>query len=669
MNISPQLQSLLWMQLWQITLLVVVVGLVAVTTLRRRPHVAYLLWALVIVKCLTPPLWSSPTGVFSWLQASSPSLAAQADPPWNVARTPPQEHTMHLTLVPRVSDADGEVEASAGLPPARLPAPERFWSQTSRTAAVGVAVALWLVGAGLLLSLALLKFHRLSCAFTAEGCRASPELEDALQRLARRLGVRLPVRLVVSPNHDGPLVFGILRPLIVLPEIMVRAKSVSQLEPILAHELIHVRRGDTLLGALQFLAQVAWWFHPLVWWASRQVNRVCERCCDAEVIASLNCPPSVYATSLLDVLEFKSTIRPALAMPGVRPIDITKNRVSYIMKESEHFRSKPAKIYWLLAVVLAFVILPGGAWMIGKHGSGGAQLFHGPLARAVDAPAQWRRDAREAFESKDWSGAARAYAKIVDRFPNEARSWFLLGYALHADGQLDEAIKIHRKATEFPSTKVVALYNLSCAYALKGNKEKSLQHLQESLDAGFRSSDPITKDADFSGLLDDPEFLECAARAQPPSSREIYRQLDFLVGHWTVATRSGETVGKSVVTVDVKGFLLTEKWTNPEGGTGTSISFYDPADQTWKQTWVDEHGTVVRYTGVLEDGVMQMNGKRTMANGKEMLCRKRYAPRSDGTVWQVTECSDDDGLTWSISFDGVYQPNQRMTIHVETTSV
>jgi hypothetical protein len=40
MNINPELQSLIWLQVWQVTLHVVVVGFVAVTTLRRRPHLA-----------------------------------------------------------------------------------------------------------------------------------------------------------------------------------------------------------------------------------------------------------------------------------------------------------------------------------------------------------------------------------------------------------------------------------------------------------------------------------------------------------------------------------------------------------------------------------------------------------------------------------------------------
>ena len=66
---SEELVALIWSQLWQVTVLIVAVALLARLFFRNKPHMAYLLWMLVVVKCITPPLWSSPTGLFSWIQA------------------------------------------------------------------------------------------------------------------------------------------------------------------------------------------------------------------------------------------------------------------------------------------------------------------------------------------------------------------------------------------------------------------------------------------------------------------------------------------------------------------------------------------------------------------------------------------------------------------------
>jgi bla regulator protein BlaR1 len=59
---------LAWTELWQVTLLATAVLVVARLFGRRRPHMAYLLWMLVIAKCLTPPIWASPLGLFSRIQ-------------------------------------------------------------------------------------------------------------------------------------------------------------------------------------------------------------------------------------------------------------------------------------------------------------------------------------------------------------------------------------------------------------------------------------------------------------------------------------------------------------------------------------------------------------------------------------------------------------------------
>src|SRR5580692_4618489 len=58
--------ELAWTQIWQTSAVALVVGAVVWAIGRRRPHLAYLLWLVVILKSLTPPIVSSPTGLFSW---------------------------------------------------------------------------------------------------------------------------------------------------------------------------------------------------------------------------------------------------------------------------------------------------------------------------------------------------------------------------------------------------------------------------------------------------------------------------------------------------------------------------------------------------------------------------------------------------------------------------
>ena len=67
--------------------------------------------------------------------------------------------------------------------------------------------------------------------------------------LARRMGLRRRVRLVVTRDMIGPMTSGWLRPVVVMPRVLVEGRSAEEIEPLLAHELVHVRRGDAVVPA------------------------------------------------------------------------------------------------------------------------------------------------------------------------------------------------------------------------------------------------------------------------------------------------------------------------------------------------------------------------------------------------------------------------------------
>ena len=55
-------------QLWQVTILIGLVTAINLWFRRLNPHLATLLWLVVLVKCITPPIWSSPSSLYSWMQ-------------------------------------------------------------------------------------------------------------------------------------------------------------------------------------------------------------------------------------------------------------------------------------------------------------------------------------------------------------------------------------------------------------------------------------------------------------------------------------------------------------------------------------------------------------------------------------------------------------------------
>ncbi len=130
------------------------------------------------------------------------------------------------------------------------------------------------------------------------------DLLAAIRRVAGRLGLRRVPVVAFCRRVSGPVVVGVLRPVILLPITLTTGLTPQQLEAILTHELAHLRRLDHVLLMLQRLLEAVLFFHPAVWYVSRCVSMERENCCDDAVVAA-GAPRVAYAELLLKLAEDK----------------------------------------------------------------------------------------------------------------------------------------------------------------------------------------------------------------------------------------------------------------------------------------------------------------------------------------------------------------------------
>jgi beta-lactamase regulating signal transducer with metallopeptidase domain len=360
--LSAQIGHLAWVQLWQVTLVAAGVGLATRLFCRRRPYLAYVLWMLVLVKSLTPPLWASPTSLFSWASAFAPVTVLE-----EMAGAPSVEDEMARSYGPRgggsstgelvagagsagIAEAHGTARKSASAAAGTVP------SSFTVTSALGLV---WLCGAAMSALCILISAAGLRREILKSQAPVDASLTALVERIRQRLRVRRRVRLIVVREPIGPLAFGWLRPTIVLPGRLVSSHSREELEPLVAHELVHVRRNDALVALGQSVVQCLWWFHPLLWWANRRIIDERERCCDEAVIAGLDCQPGRYARSLLDVLEWKWQSRWLAPVPGMRSFEINKRRLEHLLRHPGRFRDAMSRRDWLFLFVGLLVLIPG----------------------------------------------------------------------------------------------------------------------------------------------------------------------------------------------------------------------------------------------------------------------------------------------------------------------
>jgi beta-lactamase regulating signal transducer with metallopeptidase domain len=350
-------------------------ALAAVLTGRwwQRPALSHLLWLLVLVKLVTPPLVEVPVG---WKLDLS-QWAAEAEPAAVVAALPPAAPAT-ATNVAVVCEPQGAPQISASVPIAVRPtAAEACEAPISNSAAPAVttrAVAsfapvqliaaiasLWLTGSIVWLGILLVRVWRFQL-FVSRAGREEESLTTSVARLARRAGLRCAPRIVVVDQVVSPLLWGLgRRAVIVFPARLVESLSESARDSLLLHEVGHYARGDHWVRVLEMATQVLYWWHPLVWFAQRQIEVAEEQCCDAWVVERSTARRS-YAEALLATIDFlseESAPLPPVAC-GLGDVPLLRQRLTQIMRGETAARLSPAlRVASLLAALVVLPLGPG----------------------------------------------------------------------------------------------------------------------------------------------------------------------------------------------------------------------------------------------------------------------------------------------------------------------
>src|SRR5208282_5737717 len=122
----------------------------------------------------------------------------------------------------------------------------------------------------------------------------SERLAACREELCQWLGLRCRPLLLASAEVRCPLLLGVCRPAVVLPDFLAKGGDIAGLRLILAHELAHCRRRDLLWAWLPAVAEFLFFFHPLVWLARREIRLAQEVACDALAVGSTSASPAVY---------------------------------------------------------------------------------------------------------------------------------------------------------------------------------------------------------------------------------------------------------------------------------------------------------------------------------------------------------------------------------------
>ncbi len=351
-------------QSWQIAVLIVVVAIVSFLLRNRSAHVRYLIWLLVLAKCLVPPLHSVPFAVLP-----------QEQPIAFVESSPMAGRTFDASRIERDIVTERAMSTSVQAPMAPPP------KTTKRLITYNIRAWLamgWLVGAVALLFYNLLNALRTQIWLQRQRTTLPKKFRHNVESFFSAHGVKHIPNVWLINGMNQPFVWGLVRGSIYLPADLLNFQDSKSWASLLGHELSHVVRFDAIVHTLQIFAQVVFWFHPFVWWANRKICAEREKCCDEMTIVSLHALPEDYSEAIVDVLAVKyESIRPVPSLAVAGPVRNIEERIETMLRPGKKFYKRPSLVAATVVLLLALLTVPTSLVLTTRAGTkAAAQPLH-----------------------------------------------------------------------------------------------------------------------------------------------------------------------------------------------------------------------------------------------------------------------------------------------------
>jgi len=198
-----------------------------------------------------------------------------------------------------------------------------------------------------------------------------------LDRLTRQLALYRRVELRTSPVPLIPVTWGVLRPVVLLPQ-----QAEQWTEPVrrfvLLHELAHVKRWDVGFQLIGRLATAVYWFHPLAWYALHRLRAECESACD-DYVVHLGARRTDYAQQLVELARSLRTASLRAAVPLARKHTL-EQRIKALFDERRSHQPLSHRVARVLLACVLVVLTSFAVVHLGPSAAGQQPATSPPLA-------------------------------------------------------------------------------------------------------------------------------------------------------------------------------------------------------------------------------------------------------------------------------------------------
>jgi beta-lactamase regulating signal transducer with metallopeptidase domain len=442
------------------------------------------------------------------------------------------------------------------------------------------------------------------------------------------------IGLLLSTEVESPLMYGIFRPVILLPGDIAAWTSVEERNAMIQHELAHIERLDPIVNLFQTSLRIVLFFHPLVRYACQQLSLERELACDERVVVRGTCA-EVFAEGLLKVAERRLTIRAEHQLAFASTKQTLERRIEMILNFD---RVRAGARHWKLMTLFAGLIAVI-AWLLIPLGG-----IESSQAQLTDRPIDKARLVRTLGNNKAFDELIEMALRNPDTELRRLAALRLI--ELEGDGSTAAMVALYNQTND-PEVKIMLIDTFASNSEMEvlvqiassdANTEYRLRALRriKFLKADSESTD--IKDWDVSQLTEQLNQVS----AEPPPPPAPPSPLDMLVQDKSQPTIRGHKNGDSVFTLlrgmayaamrhDASFFerVLDDSYR----GTMSDGSIRNKAQEIAEATRRDRQITEVQFdefSVTEEDGKVVANVAGTVharVNGEEAISEVHYTVR------------------------------------------
>ncbi|MFC1541245.1 carboxypeptidase regulatory-like domain-containing protein [Candidatus Latescibacterota bacterium] len=350
--------------LWQSSIVFAAALILSYFLRKQRSSIRHALWVFVVFAVPLIPLFAFIVSSIGTPQAPIPVMPKYTEPARERVIQPQK-----LDIIEESNSID-RAETIPPVPDSR----ENFQTNTSVISPQGntdeklsliqifhypwaLVFAAYIMGAAFFLLMLLVGRLRIRRWLTESVVITDSDILGIFHRATEKLNLASDFIVVKNDTIESPFTIGTFHPVIMLPADVTRHIESSELYTVALHELSHVRRKDTLTLNIVLIIRALFFFHPLIWIASRHVSLLAENACDYAVIETTE-EPVRYAKMLAGIAENlpSRSIKSELAVGIINSKSAFLRRVEVILSHRNgHIRriSRAALTVTAATVVMA----------------------------------------------------------------------------------------------------------------------------------------------------------------------------------------------------------------------------------------------------------------------------------------------------------------------------